>query len=87
MPYETNRDLGLSSGAFDQIQHSTGAALAFGSPIERRDQASDARLLQETEEENGKEVSAQPSNLHPAQPDDIAIRDLVAKLTPSCWQR
>jgi hypothetical protein len=33
MPYETNRDLGLSSGAFDQIQHSTGAALAFGSPI------------------------------------------------------
>jgi hypothetical protein len=25
--------LGLSSGAFDQIQHSTGAALAFGSPI------------------------------------------------------
>jgi hypothetical protein len=25
--------LGLSSGAYDQIQHSTGAALAFGSPI------------------------------------------------------
>src|SRR5437588_5843871 len=25
--------LGLSSGAYDQIQHSSGAALAFGSPI------------------------------------------------------
>jgi hypothetical protein len=27
------RILGLSSGAYDQIQHSIGAALAFGSPI------------------------------------------------------
>ena len=64
-----------------------GTPLPKAKTIGRRDQASDARLLQETEEENGKEVSAQPSNLHPAQPDDIAIRDLVAKLTPSCWQR
>ena len=63
-----------------------GTPLPKGKTIGRRDQASDARLLQETEEENGKEVSAEHANLHPAQTDDIAIRDLVAKLTPSCWQ-
>ena len=56
-----------------------GTPLPKGKTIGSRDQPSDARLLQETVEENGKEVSAQPANLHPAQPDDIAIRDLVAK--------
>jgi hypothetical protein len=37
-----------------------GTPLPKGKTIGSRDQASDARLLQETEDENGKEVSAQP---------------------------
>lgn len=37
-----------------------GTPLPKGKTIGSRDQASDARLMQETEDENGKEVSAQP---------------------------